>query len=61
MALAKVFSLTDSDVLNVVTELEKNLHKAKEAIFKAPHGTTILKEKMIHQLEKRWNGIFRSS
>jgi serine/threonine-protein kinase HipA len=58
VGLANGFGLSTAALNLAVSDLGKALHRAQEAIEKAPHGSTILKTSLIEQMEKRWNGTF---
>ena len=58
LTLGTEFKLSKNVVMMAVTQLGQNLSNAKDAIAQSKLGTTTLKNILITQLEKRWNGTF---
>ncbi len=58
LKLAQSFSLNNQSVQMILEEFEKKLSDAKDSISESDYGSQFTKDKIITQLEKRWNGTF---
>ncbi len=58
LALSEEFSLKPAAVNMLIKRLVERKEAAKQAIFEASVGSTQLKQALIDNLEKRWNGTF---
>ena len=58
LSLAKEFDISKQAIQFVMEQLKKNIPHAKEAVFAASFGTPSLKDQIIKQMDKRWNGTF---
>lgn len=56
--LGREFSLSPAAIEMLANQLKKNLDAAKHAISQAEPGTDKLKNQLIDNMEKRWNGTF---
>lgn len=56
--MAKGFKLNEQTILEIISELDKQLPKALETIEKSDVGSIHLRRKLIDMMEKRWNGSF---
>jgi serine/threonine-protein kinase HipA len=60
LSLAKAFDIKDNLLIAIITDLEKRLAIAKEAINKSKIGDKNLRTELIIIMEKRWNKTFAS-
>lgn len=58
LAISAEFKITKQAIKLAVDQLQKNIPSAQEAIFSVPFGSSDLKNKIIQQMDKRWNGTF---
>lgn len=58
LALASEFDIPKQAIHFVLEQLKKNIPHAQETVFSAGHGTPLLKDQIIKQMDKRWNGTF---
>jgi serine/threonine-protein kinase HipA len=58
LSLAKEFGISKQAIQFTMEQLKKNIPHAKEAVFAASFGTPSLKDQIIKQMDKRWNGTF---
>jgi serine/threonine-protein kinase HipA len=58
LTLGKEFNLSPPLIEMITKDLHRHLDAGKEAMAKAPFGSNLLKNKLIENLEKRWNGTF---
>ncbi len=58
LALAKEFELLKQAIQFVLEQLRHNIPNAQETVLEAPYGTPFLKDQIIKQMDKRWNGTF---
>lgn len=58
LALASEFDIPKQAIQFVLEQLKKNIPHAQEAVFSAAYGAPVLKDKIIKQMDKRWNGTF---
>ncbi|MBL8676440.1 MAG: HipA domain-containing protein, partial [Alphaproteobacteria bacterium] len=58
LALANEFDISKQAIKFVTEQLRKNMPQAQEAVFSASFGTPFLKDQIIKQMDKRWNGTF---
>jgi serine/threonine-protein kinase HipA len=60
LALANEFNISRQAIQFAVEQLRKNLPHAQEDVFSSPFGAPYLKDQLIKQMDKRWNGTFSS-
>jgi hypothetical protein len=60
ISLGHDFRLSDAVIRMAVEEIGQHIPAAIEKIHSADYGLPKLKDKIIHQLEKRWRGTFSS-
>lgn len=58
LELGKEFVLSSQAIQMIVEQLGKNLDAAKQSIAESPVGSITMRDQLIDQMEKRWNGIF---
>lgn len=56
--LLEEFGLSKKVLKMLLHQIEKNKPSACHVIRHAPHGSAALKEQIIEQMEKRWNGTY---
>lgn len=58
LALAEEFEVPKQAIRFTTEQLGKNIPTAQEAVFASPVGSPHLKDQIIKQMDKRWNGTF---
>jgi len=58
LALAKEFDVPKQAIRFTVEQLRRNISVAQEAVSSSPVGSPHLKDQIIKQMDKRWNGTF---
>lgn len=56
--LGKEFTLSNTAIMSIVSQFEKNKEAAKQMMFEASIGSLSLKNTLIKMMDKRWNGTF---